>query len=620
METGALKSLFNQKTTQQTKITEFRPGQIINGKIIKLFPDQVAEVQIGNQKMVAQLEVPLSANERYWFQVQPGEGKVHLKLISSSAEEKGQTGNLTRILSEFGLQPTKENLDLVRFFIKEQLPVNVELLKLASEWLKTVESRTAGEDAIKMLLTRGMPVTKAAFEAIYTATKEQSLVLLLEQLGKSLEAADESVTVVSLRKLLNEMLPANKTISSAAALNHLASAWLGSNGKQSEAALGLLQQYGAIPAKSSEHNVLQQLLTNLQNLDAAEENLPEALKFLKTVLTLIEKGDSFSARQIMVSFINDKSFPVNDLADSLHFIFDRANGKDTETQTGLLAFKQLLSHSNASSALSLLLAGKADWEQAGLKLLEAAGRQQQAGTVGMHAQLLTEAAGKAEPAPAPALQEHGLSLLSDVKIKRFLSALGLSYEHHLSEAMKDGEAGRAQVPDTLKSLTLRLLNENPPQTVKDAAEPLVNKLTGFQLLSQEAGPIQQLVVQVPFILGGKTSELSMQWSGKRTEDGKIDADFCRVLFYLKLQYLDDTIIDMQVQNRVMSIQIFNDQPDLKKMAEQMTPILKTKLSELEYKLSSVHFHVPGESNGKSNQRSLSELYGQKEYYGVDIKI
>lgn len=618
METGALKSLFNQKTTQQTKITEFRPGQIINGKIIKLFPDQVAEVQIGNQKMVAQLEVPLSANERYWFQVQPGEGKVHLKLISSSGEEKGQPGNLTRILSEFGLQPTKENLDLVRFFIKEQLPVNGELLKLASEWLKTVGSRTAGEDAIKMLLTRGMPVTKAAFEALYTATKEQSLVMLLEQLGKSLEAADESDTVVSLRKLLNEMLPANKTISSAAALNHLTSAWLGSNGKQSEAALDLLQQYGAIPAKSSEKNVLQQLLSNLQNLDGAEENLPEGLKFLKTVLTLIEKGDSFSARQIMASFINDKSFPVNDLADSLHFIFDRANGKDTNTQTGLQAFKQLLSHSNASSALSLLLAGKADWEQAGLKLLEAAGRQQQAGTVGMHAQLLSEAAGKAEPAPA--LQENGLSLLSDVKIKRFLSALGLSYEHHLSEIMKDGEVGKAQVPDTLKSLTLRLLNENPPQIVKDAAEPLVNKLTGFQLLSQEAGPIQQLVVQVPIFLGGKTSELSMQWSGKRTEDGKIDADFCRVLFYLKLQYLDDTIIDMQVQNRVMSIQIFNDQPNLKKMAEQMTPILKTKLSELEYKLSSVHFHVPGESNGRSNQRSLSELYGQKEYYGVDIKI
>ncbi|MBT2681336.1 hypothetical protein J7E38_20435 [Bacillus sp. ISL-35] len=618
METGALKSLFNQKTTQQTKITEFRPGQIINGKIIKLYPDQVAEVQIGNQKMVAQLEVPLSANERYWFQVQPGEGKVHLKLISSSAEEKGQPGNLARVLAEFGLQPTKENLDLVRFFIKEQLPVNGELLKLASEWLKSAESRTAGQDAIKMLLTRGMPLTKTAFEALYTATKEQSLVMLMEQLGKSLEAAEDTDTVASLKKLLDEMLPANRAISSAAALNHLASAWLGSNGKESEAALGLLQQYGAIPAKSSESNVLQQLLSNLQNLDVEEKNLPEGLKFVKTVLTLIEKGDSFSVRQIMASFNPDKSFPVNNVADSLHFIFDRTNGKDTNVQTGLLAFKQLLSHANVNGAMSFILAGEADWEQAGIKLLEAAGRQQQARTGGMHAQLLSEAAGKAEPAPA--LQENGISLLSDARIKGYLSALGLSYEHHLSEVMKEGEVGKAQVPDTLKSLTLRLLNENPPQAVKDAAEPLLNKLTGFQLLSQEAGPIQQLVVQVPFILGGKTSELSMQWSGKRTEDGKIDADFCRVLFYLKLQHLDDTIIDMQVQNRVMSIQIFNDQPDLKKMAEQMTPLLKKKLAELDYQLSAVHFHVPGRSKAGRNQRSLSELYGQKEYYGVDIKI
>ncbi|CAM3741221.1 hypothetical protein [Mesobacillus thioparans] len=617
METGALKSLFNQKTTQQTKIAELRPGQIINGKIVKLYPDQVAEVQIGNQKMVAQLEVPLSANERYWFQVLPGEGKVHLKLISSSADEKGQPGNLTRILSEFGLQPTKENLDLAHFFIKEQLPVNSELLKLASEWLKAVDSRTAGQDAIKMLLTRGMPVTRAAFEALYTATKEQSLVVLMEQLGTSLEAADETDTVASLRKLLNEMLPANRDRSSAAALKHLAAVWLSGNGKVNEAALQLLQQFEAVPAKLDERAVLQKLLSNLQNLDA-EENLPEGLKLIKTVLTLMEKGDNLSAKQMLARIITDKSFPVDDIADSLHFIFNRTNGKETSGQPGLLSIKQLLSQLDVSGKLPLLLKEEADWGQAGLKLLEAAGRQQQASKGGIHAQLLSEAAGKAEPAPA--LQENGLVLLSDARIKGFLSALGLSYEHHLSEVMKDGEVGKTQVPDTLKSLTLRLLAENPPQAVRDAAEPLLNKLTSFQLLSQEAGPIQQLVVQVPLLLGGKTSELSMQWSGKRTEDGKIDADFCRVLFYLNLQHLDDTIIDMQVQNRVMSIQIFNDQPNLKKMAEQLTPLLKKKLSELEYKLSSVHFHVPGTSKPGSNQRSLTDLYGQKEYYGVDIKI
>ncbi|GAE43628.1 hypothetical protein [Mesobacillus boroniphilus] len=112
----------------------------------------------------------------------------------------------------------------------------------------------------------------------------------------------------------------------------------------------------------------------------------------------------------------------------------------------------------------------------------------------------------------------------------------------------------------------------------------------------------------------------MQWSGKKTEDGKIDADFCRVLFYLKLEHLDDVIVDMQVQNRIMSVQIFNENPTLRKMAEEMTPLLKLKLAEIDYHLSSVHFHVPGQSQTGRNQRSLAELYGQKEYSGVDIKI
>jgi hypothetical protein len=618
METGALKSLFNLKTTHQTTTAEFRPGQIINGKIVKLYPDQVAQVQIGNQIMVAQLEAPLSANERYWFQVQSGEGKVHLKVISSSGEDKGQSGNLSKILAEFSMQPTKENLELVRFFIKEQLPVNSDLLKQASEWLKAADSRSAGQDAIKMMLTRGIPVTRSAFDALTAITKEQSLVLLMEHLGKALESVNQTETRASIKKLLSEMLPANRSLTSETALNHLASVWLKGNGKESQAALELLQQFGAVPTKNKESNVLQQMLTKLQGLDSGREDLPAGLRLVKSAITLIEKGDSLAAKQLITGSMKDKTVPVNDILDPLRFLVDKTNGKEGDLQKGLQGFKQLLSLTNDGRALPLLLGGDTDWKQAGVKVLEAASRPQPVPLTGLQAELLTEAIAKAEPTSAP--QENGSSLLADNRIKSFLTALGLSYEHQLGEAMKDGESGRVQVPDTLKSLLLRLLSENPPQAVKEAAEPLMNKLTGFQLLSQEAGPIQQLIVQIPILLGGNTSDLTMQWSGKRTEDGKIDADYCRVLFYLKLQHLDDTVVDMQVQNRVMSIQVFNDHPFLKKMAEQMTPILKKKLSELEYQLSSVHFHIPGESKTGKNQRSLSELYGHKEYSGVDIKI
>lgn len=615
METGALQGLFNQKTTQQIKTAEFRPGQIINGKIIKLYPEQVAEVQIGSQKMIAQLEAPLSANERYWFQVQPGEGKVHLKVIGSGAEDKGQPGSMAKMLGEFSMQPTKENIELVRFFIKEQLPVNRELLKLASEWLSMVDSRSAGQDALKMILTRGIPVTQAAFEALYTATKEPSLIHLMEKLEKALGPVSDSAAGTSLKKLLNEMLPANKTAASEAALNHLASMWVKRDGKEGHAALELLKQFGAIPPKSSESILLQQMLARLQHYSTAGEELPEGLNSVKNIITLVENGDFAAARQMTTSLIPEKTRSAGELLESLKFLFSRSPAKEAEVQQGLQAFKQLMSGAVDGESLSVLLAGKETWRQAGMDLLKAVDKPH---LTGLQAQLLSEAVKMADQL-AP-LQETGAALLTDGKIKRFLSALGLSYEHQLGEVLKDGEIGKAQVSETVKSLVLRLLNENPPPAVKEASELLLNKLTGFQLLSQEAGPIQQLVVQIPFVLGGKTNELTMQWSGKKTEDGKIDADFCRVLFYLKLEHLNDLIVDMQVQNRVMSVQIFNENPALKKMAEQMTPVLKSKLAEINYQLSSVHFQVPGQLQSGRSQRVLSDLYSQKEYSGVDIKI
>ena len=47
------------------------------------------------------------------------------------------------------------------------------------------------------------------------------------------------------------------------------------------------------------------------------------------------------------------------------------------------------------------------------------------------------------------------------------------------------------------------------------------------------------------------------------EDGKIDADFARILFYLELESIEKTIIDMQVQNRVVTVTVFNADETLK---------------------------------------------------------
>lgn len=639
METGALHALFNQNPSQTVKTASLRPGQIINGKIIKLYPDQIAQVQIGSQKMIAQLETPLSANERYWFQVQSGEGKVHLKVIASGADDGKQPDNLTRILGEFSIPPTKENIELVRFFIKEQLPINSEILKQVSGWLKGADQQSAGMEAVKMLLMRGLPLTRAVYSALYTANKEQSLILLMDHLHIALNEGFQGQTETSLKVkgILNEMIPSNKSLVSGQALSQLLSTWFKGQSPESQAAFSLLQQNGAFPGLSDERAVLQLMLAALNGDETGDDELPAEWEMARRILGLIDKGNSSDAKQLINSFISGKetatylkTSSINDITDSLKLLFARADAPGK--QESLLAFKQLLGTLFAGDAdesaslekgISILIGDKANLVNVRVELEKAAGDglgqlSKMSGLNGRQEDLLARILVQAEQAIAS--RDPGAAILSSAKLKGFLSALGLTHEQLLAEAFNGPADAKSLPADTLKPYLLRLIGEQPPQAVKEAAEQLMNKITGFQILSQETGPIQQLIVQVPFLLGGKLNELTMQWSGQKTDDGKIDADFCRVLFYLKLENLEDTIVDMQVQNRIMSIQVINDNQLLKKFSAELLPILKENLAKIDYHLSSLNFAGPNSAKQGEESKKLADLYSKKEYSRVDIKI
>ncbi len=81
-----LKSIWKQSENVPVRdhLLKLRPGQIISGKIVKMLPDQLAEIQIGSARFVAKLETSLSLNQQYYFQVQPGDEKIHLKLIKGN--------------------------------------------------------------------------------------------------------------------------------------------------------------------------------------------------------------------------------------------------------------------------------------------------------------------------------------------------------------------------------------------------------------------------------------------------------------------------------------------------------------------------------------------------------
>src|SRR5688500_6197126 len=56
-------------------------------------------------------------------------------------------------------------------------------------------------------------------------------------------------------------------------------------------------------------------------------------------------------------------------------------------------------------------------------------------------------------------------------------------------------------------------------------------------------------------------DVYMQFEGKKDKNGNIDSDFCRILFVLELEKMNETMIDMQIQKRIISVNIYNEQKE-----------------------------------------------------------
>lgn len=451
MEPLFVNQILHEGNTPQVRALSFRPGQVFTGKVIKLFPDNLAALQIGTQKIIAQLEAPLEAGKPYWFQVMPGEGKPRLKVLVNAAEDKRDYPHAA-LLKQLSLPRTEENKSLIRFLLKEQLPIHKEIFQLADE-LQAPGLESSETEVIKLLLNKGLPLTKSSFQAVRSTLNNESLSKGIEVLCNLLET--HSITEEG-KNLLSFLQNLSKKISDA---------------------------------------------SDLPDMEMNGKNL--------SGLFTVNSGQIFSDRSMFVQYL-----------------------------------------------------------------------------------------------------------------KVMLQQMGLTYEQELVHFLKYPKDDQNINRESLKPLLIDFLKEQPTGLVKEAAEKVLNKITGIQLLGIESEPIQQFALQIPIMLGQKMVDLTMQWSGKRQENGQIDPAYCRVIFYVELQYLQETIVDMQVQNRVIRLQVMNEHEQLKDLAAPFIAGLKENLKTLDFTLTAVQFTQPAEDGNKQALKHGAAIFdkGQGHYSGVDIRI
>ncbi|GKV64210.1 MULTISPECIES: hypothetical protein [unclassified Sporosarcina] len=194
-----------------------------------------------------------------------------------------------------------------------------------------------------------------------------------------------------------------------------------------------------------------------------------------------------------------------------------------------------------------------------------------------------------------------------------LSSLGFNYE-----ALLNGKEPAANLANTLKPQLLTLLQDpSLSLPLREAAETMVLRMNGTVIQTADTSVQQQIIMQVPLDLFGKKIEATLQWNGRMKENGQIDPAFARILFYLELETLSTTLVDMHVQNKVVNLTIFNEEESLRTTGLSFQALLKDGLENVGYKLSGVSFKPFTESQQTVKKPAAASYIDER---GVDYRI
>lgn len=214
-------------------------------------------------------------------------------------------------------------------------------------------------------------------------------------------------------------------------------------------------------------------------------------------------------------------------------------------------------------------------------------------------------------------QENGLT--------KFFRLLGVDYEQTLlSRGTLQADAVSIIKPELLQQLKAVLLElkgmEQLSTSLRDTIDQGIRMITGQQLLMVNDGntPWNSFIFQIPLPHMQNAEPSFIHIEGRKKGKEAIDHENCRLLFHLDLDALDQTIIDIQITNRIMSIQIYNDAPWLKAWIDEHREEWIAAMQEQVYYLSSIKVQaVPQQPKQVSNS---TIPVPQSSYRGVDLRV
>lgn len=605
---------------------KLRPGQIIQGKVLKLFPENKAEILLGKERLIASLEVGLQAGSKYHFQVQSASEFIELKVLGEKLQGQGEV-DIAKLLNQLGLKQSKPNLNLLTTLTRLKIPFDKQQLAQAVSLLKEEKNKAATIKILTEMIAQKLPIKNSIFQALSmknNMTLSEQLQTVVQQIQRNSvfetakmtavekapttpEAASMKVTednlVRNISALIDKPLPFK-----AAFVQEV----LGRETIHSKVLFQTLQGLGLIDLRAdftkwvSEWTVFSQKentpVAQMQANQQIAARLPLQIneqEIIQILTKISEQRPAFNTaiRTFLAEWDQQLNFHQLVKANMLTGEFNRFI---SDFQKEILPFfqennppmvKQLTNTSESLGAFHSAIKALANGEELSrlIHLLQKSVNNEQFMSLDPKQQFLQ-------------LQ------------KLTVNTLGINYENQLIT-----ESDPLKQTETIKGLLLQLIANSAETASQESNVKLLHLINGIQLQSvNETQAMVQASLQIPAERLGLVKDLELEFEGKKNNNGEINPDYCRILFYLELGNLKETIIDLNIQQRMVSLTIFNNHEAIKAAAALFKKKLEMNLESMNYKLSALHYK---KIEDKEKERPISEIsFSDSNQEGVDYRI
>ncbi|WP_337098829.1 hypothetical protein [Paenibacillus sp. YIM B09110] len=667
-----MRNYLGEAAGNDTRALELKTGQTVRGVVLQVMENNEALVQINGVQVRAKLEIPLQQGQTALMQVQPQSSGALIVLKQVEPSSLGMPDeNFKEWAKALGLPETKWALALIKDLRREGLVLTKEV---SQAFQQAAAAMPEGGDIEQWMNAaagahkRGLPMTGAVVASLQQVMFGQDAHQLLDTLQKQLatmtqtlqgqegEATAEAKTLPPaaarvaallaegaelLRGAIDGTATADSEPQAGAAGAKAAMSSLSLAGKPDGLAQPATTAAGTV---SETGNVAGAAAVQGEGADEAGSGQAES----RQAATAGSKGSQNWIGQMMKWLGVDHelqlakattapdaaaaraaatSQPVEEQSQAAvgASVSESAGEGESETTARPVATgsRGIEAERGNSSGLVKLQLPENEPENSGqVRVNQSAAEEQQAKPTAAE----TRPAGM-ERTAGPLQQANALGLDTskpDIQLQ--------------SQQAQPAQQTQSAQHESLKSALLSLISDSDtPPAIKETAQQLVSQITGQQLLltpERNSSILTHVTMFIPLNGQDGNQTASVHIQTRRGRKGELDAANCRLLFNLSMNNLGDTLVDVNVVDKIVSLNLWNDHPAIGALAEASRIEVAERLQETGYQLLSLRttpLPKPGAETEQKQEQGAEKAkkpltppdlsqFSQARYKGVDFKI